>query len=1167
MLNRPRQVRVLSPVWVGLAGLAVWLATMASGVQGATNPAQGELVSRQGTVDFSHGVKDTNWVTAPLGQTVNFYERLRTAEQSRAAVRLIDLDVLQMNELTVLELLPPEKSTAKARLDLRLGKIYFLDRVKPREVEVQMQFGSAGIEGTEFHIEVAKNGRIALTVFDGRVTLTNSLGSVTLTNLDQGVIEPNQAPTRSPGIAAVNIIQWCLYYPGVLDPDELGLSVAEQVALADSLAAYRAGNLLRALQTYPAGRVAGSAAERIYHAGLLLSVGKVTVAESALAAASSAAPGARALRWLIAAVQFQSLGENLDPHTAGEWLAKSYYSQAFHQLRQARDEAREATRLSPNFGFALARVAELEFSHDQVPEAAAILDRALRASPENAQAHALAGFLWSARSRYDRAITSFETALQLDPALGNAWLGRGLCRIRLGQRRAGRQDLELAAALEPNRSVLRSYLGKAFSHDGDDALAAREIALAKNADLQDPTPWLYSALLSRELNRVNAAVRELEHSVELNDNRRLYRSRFQLDQDEAVRSAQLAAIYQSAGLEAVGLREAARAVNLDYANYTAHLFLADSFNALRDPKRVNLRYETAWFNERLLANLLAPVGAGTLSQHVSQQEYSRLFAQDGPGLSSSTEYLSSGDVREVASQFGTFGRLGYALDVEYQSVNGRYPNSGFERLEWYTQIKLQLTTQDSVFLLTEYQDFTSGDSLQYYDPSQARPNLKFSELQDPILLLAYHHEWRPGIQTLLLAGRLVDDVRLSNQGAQATILIKNQGQVVDFANPTNFFDLEYRNQTENYTAELNQIFENENQTLIVGGRYNSGQFLTSNQFTNLAPGFQGIFQSPSATPLATDLERRSIYGYYTLKPGLGLLLTVGAAYDHLRYPDNFRDLPVNADQTSRKKFSPKAALTWSVSPRATLRGVYTRSLGGVTFDESIRLEPTQLAGFNQAFRTLIAETEVGSVSGARYETWGAAFDWNLPSRTYLGLQGEVLREQVQRDIGVFDFSANPDGSLALRPSRTPQELEYEERSATVGVQQLCGEAWSFGASYRLTDSVLDTRLPAVPGAPVHQHSRLDQLSLQALFSDHRGWFTRTEAVWYDQRNTGYVPAIGGEDFWQCNLYAGYRWRHQRAEVTVGLLNVAGVDYRLSPLNPYLDLPRDRTFYARLKFNF
>ena len=54
--------------------------------------------------------------------------------------------------------------------------------------------------------------------------------------------------------------------------------------------------------------------------------------------------------------------------------------------------------------------------------------------------------------------------------------------------------------------------------------------------------------------------------------------------------------------EDVAVREASRGVDSDYANASSHLFLANSYNSLRDPRRINLRYETPWFNELLLAN-------------------------------------------------------------------------------------------------------------------------------------------------------------------------------------------------------------------------------------------------------------------------------------------------------------------------------------------------------------------------------------------------------------------------------------------------------------------------------------------------------------------------------------------------------------------------------------
>ena len=92
------------------------------------------------------------------------------------------------------------------------------------------------------------------------------------------------------------------------------------------------------------------------------------------------------------------------------------------------------------------------------------------------------------------------------------------------ERVEGRESLQTAATLEPQRAVLRSYLGKAFSNTKDYRLAERELARAKEMDANDPTAWLYSALLDQQESRINEAVRELEHSQDLNNNRSVFRS-------------------------------------------------------------------------------------------------------------------------------------------------------------------------------------------------------------------------------------------------------------------------------------------------------------------------------------------------------------------------------------------------------------------------------------------------------------------------------------------------------------------------------------------------------------------------------------------------------------------------------------------------------------------
>ena len=1157
----------LPSVWVSLELLLA--------ASGAAAPApQGELLGSEGSVDFARG--QTNWSRAIVGQQLVVADRLRTLQRSRAILKLAELGRFRVNELTTLEVLPPREMAKKVTLDLKAGAMYFFTRDRPREFQIQTPYALAASRGTEFLVSISQTGQVTFAVFDGEVDLTNAFGGVSLASGEIGTVDPGQAPVKTAVIQATNIIQWWLYYPAVLDANELPLTPAEQSQLSASLSSYRAGDLLLALQNYPAGRTPQSDGERAFLAALLLAVGQLEQAEIQLASLGAESPLSQALREMIATVQNQPrlATLNTEPSTASAWLARSYSQQASYDLAGALASTRAAVKQSPEFGFAWERVAELEFSFGRTAEATKALDHALELSPRNAQAWALKGFLGAAANRLKAATNAFQTAIDLDPALGNGWLGRGLVRIRMGDAVGGRVDLQTAAALEPNRSVLRSYLGKAFDNLGETTNAVKELHLAQRLDDADPTPWLYSALLLRQQLRFNEALDDLERSINQNENRRVYRSRLLLDQDYAVRSTSLATIYQNAGMDEVSVREAARAVAYDYGNHSAHLFLAESFNTLRDPTRFNLRTETAWFNELLLANLLAPVGGGNLSQNVSQQEYSRLFEGNRIGLSTFSEYRSDGQFRELASQFGIIGNTGYSLDVDFQHNDGVRPNNDLSRLEWYATIKQQLTAKDSVLILTKYQDYHSGDNFQNYDLSASgvvRTNFTFDEFQKPLAVAGYHHEWSPGVHTLALAGRLENDQRFSDKDARQIILVKGpDGTVFEAAAVP--FDVSYRSELEIFTGELNQIFQGERHTLVLGGRFQSGTFATTDRVT-LASGVSTNFAANFDTPPASgdvrdDFERLSGYGYYTLELIDDLLLTAGLAYDQITFPENHRQPPIAGGSMTRDRLNPKAALVWSPLREVTLRGVFSRALGGVSFDESFRLEPTQLAGFNQSFRTIIPETLAGSVSAPTYQIAGGALDVKLKTRTYFGLQAEVLNSEVRRQIGVFDDNGGSPPPPPIVASSTPQRLEYEEHSFVATLNQLVSDAWSFGAQYRFTRSDLRTVLPAIPVGtpgidPDHTESAdLQQTSVFALFNHPSGFFARGEGHWYHQDNSN-LPA---SDFWQGNFFLGWRLRRQRGEISIGVMNFNDTDYRLNPLNLYAELPRERVFVVRLKLN-
>ncbi|HEY1716824.1 MAG TPA: FecR domain-containing protein [Verrucomicrobiae bacterium] len=1145
----------------------------------AAAPASGDsvLLTVEGKVEAAVA-GSTDWLPAHTNQTLRVGDRLRTGLRSRATVRLSNLTVLRVNELTTLQIQPPSAPGKQSSLDLEKGAAYFFSRERPTEMEFRTPLASGAIRGTEFNLAVADDGKTVVTLIDGEVALNDPQGQENLVSGEQGIVEPGKAPAKTASINALNIIQWCLYYPAVLDTDELNLTANEKQTLSASLAAYRSGDLLAALANYPANRAAISDSEKIYYAQLLLSVGQVDQSESQLGSIPS--PLAAALREVVASVKFQKLPSTLNPQLSTCLLADSYYLQSRSQLEAALAAAHSAAQKSPDFGFAWERLAELEFSFGHTDKALAALEKGLQLSPRNAEAISLKGFLLAAQNKSKEARQFFDDAIAVDGALGNAWLGRGLIKIHQGDSVGGLKDLQVAAVLEPNRSVLRSYLGKAFANKYDDARAEKELRLAQKLDPNDPTSWLYLALLEQQENKINPAIEDLQQSQSLNDNRSLFRSKLLLDQDQAVRSANLALIYQDAGMNDVSVNEASRAVSDDYANYSVHQFLANSYDALRDPNQINLRYETPWLSELLVSELLAPVGADNLSDYISQQEYSRLFEQDHLGASSSTEYRSDGAWHEEASQYGNAGNFGYAFDAEYRSQNGYRPNDDLQQTTYDLKAKDQLTSKDSVMLQVLDYDANEGDVGEYYSPGMASLTERITEKQ-PDVFIGYHRQWSPGIDSLLLAGRLEDTFTRNDSDAPLREVQiddatgKPDGVVNDYTSPPySPTALTYQRQLEAYSAEFQQIFSSDSQTAILGGRFQTGSTDISSDAARGGFSFPFFLSGLNLQQqFSTELERLDFYGYYTWHFWQPLQITAGASYERLKYPGNTDIAPVSNQESERNQVSPKAGFILNPWKNGYIRGAYTRSLGGLFFDNSVRLEPTEIAGFNQAFRSAIPESVEGNVPGSRFETWGLAFEQHLPTKTYLTVSGEILKSHANRTFGVIEYDP---ATIAVTPSGTPETLDYKEQTLAVTISQLVGRDVSLGAQYQFTKSYLNDEFPDIPqitpppGAinpNQHDHAILHQVDLFAIYNHPDGFFARADAVWFRQSNEGYSPAEPGDDFWQFNAYAGYRFHHRHAEIQLGLLNITDQDYNLNPLNLYNELPHGRTLSVTFKFYF
>ena len=208
-------------------------------------------------------------------QVLHLGDQVRSGKASRATLRLSDKSVLRLYELTTLEVKPPAPSRHNDVIDVKAGATYFFNRDKPQETQFQTPSASGAIRGTEFSLVVRDDGRTELTLLDGQVDLTNEQGSLQLQSGEQATIAKGQAPRKTAALNAASIIQWTLYYPAILDPDELEMPPTSKPPWPRRCRLIAAAICSRRWPNIPANRSPASESERVYHAALLLAVGQV----------------------------------------------------------------------------------------------------------------------------------------------------------------------------------------------------------------------------------------------------------------------------------------------------------------------------------------------------------------------------------------------------------------------------------------------------------------------------------------------------------------------------------------------------------------------------------------------------------------------------------------------------------------------------------------------------------------------------------------------------------------------------------------------------------------------------------------------------------------------------------------------------------------------------
>lgn len=936
-----------------------------------------KVVSVQGSVQ-ARRIGESRWIEAGLDDLLCPGDMIRVQENSRAALLLRNESIVRLDQKSALTL-PGIESEKSIDVNLLSGAALFFSRF-PFSLRVFTPFVNAHIEGTEFLVQLSAN-KTFLSVYEGKVNAVNESGSLVLQRGQSGSATSGQAPSMRVVARPRDAVSWALYYPPIPYRDIEKLiptSEAWSAAWMASVEAYRrrdltgAFHLLKEVETD-----GGSAVFYAYRALLHLTVGRVAEAESDLRTALAIDPEysyVPALQSVIATVRNQKdaaldLAKRaiaLDGSSTAALIALSYAQQARMDLDNALASVGRAAELDETCGFARARLAELWLMKGYLDKALESAREVVAIDPEVARAQTVLGYAFLARIRIGESKKAFRKAIELDQVDPLSRLGMGLALIRDGDLKAGRTQIEIAAMLDPNNSLIRSYLGKAYYEEKQDAKAARELATAKELDPLDPTPWLYDAIRKQTINRPVEALEDMRKSMELNDNRAVYRSRLLLDQDLAVRSANLGRIYSDLGFGQAALVQGWSALNIAPSNFTAHRFLSDAYSALP-------RHEAARVSELLQSQLLQPINLNPVQPHLAEprlhivqgtgpadasfNEYNSLFNRDRLALLGSALIGERGNLGGEIVQSGVIGRASYSIGHFHYQDNGFRQNNDIDEDIYNTFVQFSLTPNTSVQAEYRNTNVSMGDrdirsDLENFSPERRSKN------QLESVRIGFHHSFSPHSDVIGSYIHSKED-REFRDGVNTFFPIPFSFRI---SSPT---------QNTGDLGEIQHLFRTGRFRLVTGGGYLD---MVSRNVTETETTLPFIPPIIARTSSKTNITSGNIYLYSQTDLPADLTVTVGGAADFFDDGTEKRDL-----------FSPKLGLTWT-----PIESTVFRAAGFRRFQRPLMtgqtIEPTQVSGFNQLF---------DDQRGVGTDTWreGVGVDHKFSEKIFGGL--ELSRRDIE----------------------------------------------------------------------------------------------------------------------------------------------------------------------------
>ena len=1066
----------------------------------------GKIVSVQGDV-YARRVGETQWLPAKMNDTYCPGDMIRTQGRSRAAIVLRNETILRLDQKTTIIFSGLEKEQTSL-IDLITGAVHFFSRF-PRGLKVTTPFVNAAVEGTEFFIRV-EGDQTLLSILEGQVAATNKAGKLILSKGESAVAQAGQAPVPRVVVNPRDAVKWALYYPPVLEyrPADFGSDTGWQAKVRRSIEFYWNGDLTSAFSSLE-GVPEDIRDPRFftYRAVLLLTVGCVNEAGVDINKALNLDPSnsqAFALQSIIAVVQNKRAmaldlarkAVELAPESPAASVALSYALQANFDLQGALASLQEVVELDPENALAWSRLSELWLSFGDLDKALEAAKKAVVLNPNIARTQTVLGFSYLNRIKIRDAKNAFEKAIELDQAAPLPRLGLGLAKIRDGDLKAGREEIEIAVSLDLNNSLIRSYLGKAYYDEKRDRLAKNQFAMAKELDPKDPTAWFYDAIRKQSVNRPVEALEDLQKSIELNDNRAVYRSRLMLDEDLAARSASLARIYNDLGFQQLALVEGWNSVNADPANYSAHRFLADSYAALP-------RHEIARVSELLQSQLLQPINITPVQPQLAESdlfilegagpsdpsfnEFNPLFLRNRLALQASGVAGGNSILGDELVQSGVWGRMSYSIGQFHYETDGFRKNNDQDQDIYNAFAQLNPLPNTSIVGEIRYNDRDFGDLELLFDPDRFSAHQR-QNLKQRTYCLGFHHGFTPNSEVI------------------ASVIGQDIDESID--DKVEVGSLGINEDTDGYLAELQHLYRKRRFNIISGLGYYDADLEKGIKFVPSVPYIPESFSKDKR-----DIFHTNLYVYTQINPLTYLTLTTGVSYD------SFDDDCIDSNQ-----FNPKLGLIWNPFPHTTLRFAVFRILTKTLISDQT-LEPTQVAGFNQFF---------DDVPGTDTWVYGGAIDQKFSASLFGGAELYKRKMEVPYEI-----------KSILESTHEFHDTDWKEYIGRTYLYWTPHPWLATSVEYSYEDFDRDDEYY---GTEEFADLKTHRLKFGASFFHPAGVCARLKLTYVDQDGVFVDPNISAtvqddDQFWVVDTSIGYRLPNRFGFLTLEAKNLFDEDFK------------------------